>query len=283
MVNFPRSTFTWKSFPIAADPHYMRTGFVGTPGQVHHVRFNFEARCEITDSAGEEKWECFLGAPCRTEYTIAERNLFQVPSNEWRIAVSRDSEVSISHQPGDNSTALRNRKFRRSYQNHNMDIRTFESVIELRDSARIVEATLENRLLNGATTYRDDASGLSVTVEFPVNLINLNETEQRFQICTGPVLLPDLNTWDGREVHRVHVAHVALSQFDHVEFILRHEVLAAPEAREWLDRPVGRDRYELRDPGNPPPGYPPERPKLKAYHDIREMDAENVVLMTEDC
>ena len=282
MVNFPRSTFTWKSLPIAADLHYKRTGFVGTPGQVHHVRFNFEARCEIRESIGGKKWECFLGAPCRTEYTIAERNLFQVPSNEWRIAISRDSEVSISHRPGDTSPALRNRRFSRSYQNHNMDIRTFQSVIELRDSARIVEATLENRLLNGATTYRDDASGLSVTVEFPVNPINLNEAEQRFQICTGPVLLPDLNTWDGREVHRVHVAHVAISQLDHVEFILRHEVIAAPEVCEWLDRPVGLDRFELRDPGNPPSGYPPERPKLKAYHDVREMDAENVVLMTED-
>ena len=94
MVNFPHSTFTWKSRPIAADPHYKRTGFVGTPGQVHHVRFNLEARCEIRESIGGKKWECFLGAPCRTEYTIAERNLFQVPSNEWRIAVSRDSEVS---------------------------------------------------------------------------------------------------------------------------------------------------------------------------------------------
>ena len=282
MINFPRSTFTWKSHPFIIDPHYKRTGFVGEPGQVHHVRFNLEARCEIREDGDGRGWECFLGAPCRTEYTIAERNLFQVPSDEWRIAISRNAEVAISHKPGDTTDPVLNKKFSQRYQDHRIDIRGFQTITELRDPAQIVEASLDNRLLNATTTYRDAASGLSVTIEFPVNLINLNEADSKFQICTGPILLPDMGTWDGTEAHRVFVAHVAVSQMDYVEFILRHEVQAAHEEREWLDQPAGRDRLELRDPDNPPPGYPPARPKLKAYHDVWEMEAENVVLMAED-
>ena len=41
MINFPRSTFTWKSHPWHPDPYYKWAGgFVGTPGQVYHVRFS---------------------------------------------------------------------------------------------------------------------------------------------------------------------------------------------------------------------------------------------------
>jgi len=92
--------------------------------------------------------------------------------------------------------------------------------------------------------------------------------------------LPDLATWDGRDVQRVFLAHVALTQFDQVEFILRREVEAAPEEREWLDQPRGRDRLELLDPNNAPPGYPPERPRPTVYNEVWELEATNVVLRT---
>ena len=52
MVNFPRSTFTWKAHPWKPDPHYRWSGgFVGEYGQFYHVRFNLEARCEVTEEA----------------------------------------------------------------------------------------------------------------------------------------------------------------------------------------------------------------------------------------
>ena len=84
MINFPRSTFTWEAHPYQPDPYYKWTGgFVGINGQVYHVRFNLEAQCAITEEATGKTTELFLGAPCRSEYTIARRNLFQVPSGEW--------------------------------------------------------------------------------------------------------------------------------------------------------------------------------------------------------
>ena len=90
------------------------------------------------------------------------------------------------------------------------------------------------------------ARGLAITVEYPVNLINLNKDHSEFQVCTGPIILPDLATWDGSEVQRVFLAHVAFTEFDHVEFILRREVEAAPAEQEWLrstarSRPPGTD------------------------------------------
>lgn len=255
---------------------------MGEAGQVYHVRFNLEAMCRIHDPGSDIEWECFLGSPCRTEYTIAERNMFQVPSGEFRMAFSRDAAVPVSYRSRTPEPSGKNSRLSDLFQQHQIDIRDFQTADHLMDVPSIVAASLQNKILNAVCTWTDQATGLTVSVEFPVNLINLNEAGAEFQICTGPVVLPDLSTWDGKEAHRVFLAHVALSNFDHVEFILSHEVEASAAERAWLDQPEGRDRLELRDPAVQPPGYPPGRPKLRAYHDVWEMASENTVWMTDD-
>ena len=240
MIDFSRSTFTWKSHPWTPDPHYRwQGGFVGEPGQVYHVRFTLEARCALQHPDRAEPLELFLGSPCRSEYTIARRNLFQVPSGE---------EVSP-------------RSLTEVFADHTVDIRQVAAPRRLVDAADISAATLDGCLLNGISSYRDEETGCLVTVEYPVNVMNLNAADGEWQVCTGPVILPDLTTWDGVEVGRVLVAHVAMSHLDHVEFILRRPVEVAPDELAWLDQPRGRDRLELRDPISPPPGYPPPRPR----------------------
>ena len=281
MINFPCSTFTWKSNSVEPDPHYRYSGgFVGKPGQVYHVRFNLEASCEVRDVASGHVTELFLGAPCRSEYTIATRNLFQIPSGEWRMAFSRKRGLGIARRPSDEVEEVQAVELEEKYPEYKIDVRSFANPEELNEVGRIVEATLNNDLLNARSTYRDVARGLEISVEYPANVINLNQADGEFQICTGPVLLPDLATWDGRDVQRVFVAHVAISRFDRVEFILRREVEASPRDREWLDKPRGRDRLELRDPENPPPGYPLSRPRPTVYNELWDLEATNVVLRT---
>ena len=276
MLNFPRSTFTWKGHPWEPDPYYKWPGgFVGKHGQFYHVRFNLESRCEITEEATGKSTELFLGAPCRSEYTIAKRNLFQIPSGEWRFAFSRQSSLSIATRPSTEAEPASASKLSEKFQDVRIDIRTFSDVEDLTDANQIVEAALNNEVLNAYSTYRD--RDFTVTVEYPVNLINVHVEEADFQVCTGPVLLPDLATWNGEEVERVFVAHVAISDFDFVEFILRREVEAAPEERSWLEQPRGRDRHELIDSNNEPPNYPPERQKPLVYNETWELEATNVV------
>ena len=149
-------------------------------------------------------------------------------------------------------------------------------------ASRVVAATLAHDLLNARSTYRDPATGLVIAVEYPINLINLNAADGEFQVCTGPVLLPDLETWDGREVSRVFLAHAAFSHFDHVEFILRREVAAAESERTWLDQPRGRDRDELLNPENRPPVYPSPRPRPTVFNETWALAATNVVLRAEN-
>ena len=84
------------------------------------------------------------------------------------------------------------------------------------------------------------------------------------------------------DVRRVFLAQAAISAFDWVEFILQREVEASEADREWLDKPRGRDRLELRDPNNPPPNYPPSRPRPTVYNEVWEFEATNVVLQAEN-
>ncbi|MBI2194364.1 MAG: hypothetical protein HYU36_20495 [Planctomycetes bacterium] len=283
MLDFFRSTFTWKNHPWRPDAYYKYPGgFVGQTGQVYHVRFNLQARIEIRERPESPGAEIFLGSPCRSEYTIARRNLFQIPSGEWRMAFTRDSSVPIAHRPSWETESGRCSSLRQTFQNYWIDLRSFPACTELTATREVVKAALARDLLGACCSYRDAARGLQVTVEFPVNLINLNEDPPEFQVCTGPVIVPDLATWDGSGVHRVFLAHVALSSFEHVEFILRREVQASEADREWLDRPRGRDRLELIDPGHAPAGYPPSRPRLTVYNETWELDARNVFLRADN-
>ncbi len=283
MLDFPRSTFTWKAHPRQPDAHFRYAGgFVGRLGQVYHVRFNIESRCMVRDQASGHTADLFLGAPCRTEYTIASRNLFQVPSAEWRMAFSRSTRLHIARRPSNEQEVLSTKLLTDAFQGHDITLRSHRSVSELTTTSQVVDATLANDLLNARSTYRDPARGLTITVEYPVNLINVNAADGEFQVCTGPVLLPDLATWDGREVSRVFLAHAAFSHFDHVEFILRREVAAAESERKWLDQPRGRDRDELLDPKNRPLEYPSPRPRPTVFNETWELAATNVVLRAEN-
>jgi hypothetical protein len=159
-----------------------------------------------------------------------------------------------------------------------LKIRRFGEIRELANAKQIVNATFANDCMNARSSYVDVERNVTVTVEYPVNLINVNEADAEFQICTGPVILPDLATWDGDGVDRVFLAHVAITAFDHVEFILQREVEAIARDREWLDAARGRDRHELWDPASPPSSYPPARPKPTVYNETWALDATNVVL-----
>ena len=279
MIDFPRSFFTWKTFPWQADPYYKYAGgFIGKEGDVRHVRFNLESRCTISDESAGKTTELFVGAPCRSEYTIPRRNFFQIPSDEFRMAFSRTHQIPIARTPGSEADPVAARELSASFQDHRICLKEYPHPIDLRGGAQVVEATLANALLNARCAYRDPQNDLRVTVEYPVNLINVNREDAAFQVCTGPLILPDLSTWNGQSVDRVFLAHAAFTAFDYVEFILRRELAAASEELAWLHQIEGRDRLELHDPDNRPPGYPPPRPSPKVYHEVWALPSENVLL-----
>ncbi len=283
MIDFGRSYFTWTSHPTKPDPHYKYAGgFVGKDGAVHRVRIQFDATCTLTNDKTGKSDELFLLCPCRTEYTIVTENLFQVPNGEFRVVFGREHSVPLARRPSSEPEPLKRRKLSEQFASHQVDLRKFEPARTVTTAEGVIEATVADAVMNGRTTYRDAARGVTVTLEYPIKLINLQQREKLFQVCMGPVPLPDLATWDGVSVDRAFLAHLAFSDFDYMEFMLRRTLEPAESEKGWFYAVRGRDRNELRDPKKVP-SAPRGRPGLTAYDEVvaRQVTTEVLVAPPE--
>jgi hypothetical protein len=223
----------------------------------------------------------YLLCPCRSEYTIVTENLFQVPNTEFRVVFGRTHSVPIAREPANAPEQSQRRVLAEQFADHTVRVRTLEGARRLTTAGEVIEAVWADQTVNGRTTYRDPKRAVTVTLEYPVKLINLQQREGLFQVCTGAVVVPDLTTWDGVGVDRTFLAHLAFSGFDYVEFALRCEIEAHEREKAWLERPRGRDRLELHSPDRRPPGFPPARPRPTVYHDLMRQTAETVLLSAD--
>ena len=275
MIDFNRSFITWTIEWAEPDPVYAYAGgFVGEPGEATTSRLQIDAGCEIVDEARGTACTIYLTAPCRSEFIIADDNLFQVPNGEFRAAVGDACMVPIAAEPSWENEGARRQPIAAQFAEFAIDLRTHDAEALASDDA-VVAASLAGDRLNARSTYRDEARGLTVTVEYPIKLINLHAGGGRYQVCTGAVALPDLTTWDGAGVDRVFAAHAAFTADDHVEFILRRGVEIAERELAWAAAVRGRDRYQRRDSGEPADR---PRPRAAGYFETWELPAVNTVL-----
>ena len=257
-------------------------GFVGSLGEKYHVRFNTQSSFIILDEKSKKYDEVFLGSPCRSEYTIAKDNLFQVPSNEFRMALTNKNKVNIASKPNDNASDINFSKLEGNYIDYKLDIREYNNHIELKKEHEVIKATLNGDLLNAKCSYKDELLGLTVTLEFPVNLINLNYDENEFQVCTGPIIVPDLSSWKIGKTGQVFLAHVAFSSFNYIELILRRNVKPENSEMEWITKPIGLNRNELINPDKTPPLHPEKRWEVTTYNEVWKIKSINVFLSSQN-
>tara|TARA_B100000686_G_scaffold258428_1_gene270711 strand:- start:16095 stop:16967 length:873 start_codon:yes stop_codon:yes gene_type:complete len=283
LINYSSSTFTWKSKSFKEDAYYKYPGgFVGSLGEKYHVRFNTQSSFIILDEKSKKYDEVFLGSPCRSEYTIAKDNLFQVPSNEFRMALTNKNKVNIASKPNDNASDINFSKLEGNYIDYKLDIREYNNHIELKKEHEVIKATLNGDLLNAKCSYKDELLGLTVTLEFPVNLINLNYDENEFQVCTGPIIVPDLSSWKIGKTGQVFLAHVAFSSFNYIELILRRNVKPENSEMEWITKPIGLNRNELINPDKTPPLHPEKRWEVTTYNEVWKIKSINVFLSSQN-
>lgn len=279
MIDFNRSFITWTIEWAEPDPVYaFPGGFVGEPGEATTSRVQIDACFEIVDEARGTACTIYLTAPCRSEFIIADDNLFQVPNGEFRAAVSNAFTVPLATEPSWHDEGTRRQPVGTRFAKVAIDVRTREAVALASDDA-VVAASLAGARLNARSTYGDDSHGLTVTVEYPIKLINLHAGGGRYQVCTGAVALPDLTTWDGHGVDRVFVAHAAFTADDHVEFILRRSIDLAEHELDWAAAVRGRDRYERRVPGESIDRPPP---RAAGYFETWELAADNSIWQASD-
>jgi hypothetical protein len=85
----------------------------------------------------------------------------------------------------------------------------------------IVDATLANRILVARTTLRDEASGTVAHLEYPIKTMNVGHEPDRFQVDTGPIIVPRFDHADLEPILRFDIGHIVYWTLDYAEFVLR--------------------------------------------------------------
>ena len=204
-IDFTNSYMTW--FPQAKD------------GSL--ARIQLDAACTIIDDKGNKAETYYLIAPCRSERMYLDTNLFQMPNYEFCAVWGLDEFMLVrTHWVSERD----NRQYglnRERWADVHLDIRTFPHTRQLNDDAAVVKATMGNLPLIARTDIRDAGSGLRAILEYPVKTMNVIREPQRFQVDTGPLILPNFSATTEHPVEMFDIAHVVYNVFDKAEFILR--------------------------------------------------------------
>ena len=233
MIDFANSYMTW---------------FGATGGSIS--RIDIEAACTLVDPTGAED-SFYLIAPCRAEHTHSDGQLIVMPNYDFRGIFGRSeyriirthwvSEPDYLDDQGLDTTGgrvldepgLHGGK----WDEVRLDVPRFESFTELESNQAVVDATLENRTLVSRTELEDEASGTRAVLEYPVKTMNVLRAPIRFQVDTGPIIVPDFGSTAELAVARFDLAHVVYNLFARGEMILRKPVAVGK----------GGDRVDVTD------------------------------------
>jgi len=190
------------------------------------ARIQLDARCTVDGWGAEGRAETFyLIAPCRSEMMYRDGQLFQMPNYEF-CGIFTGTEV-VLHRTHWTSEAEHpeHARIEDRFDRVAIDTRPL-SATRLASVAEIVEATLANRQIVARTTIRVGGSDQRAVLEYPIKTMNVTTDPAQFQVDTGPVIVPVLDTPNAPPILRFAMAHIVYCTFDRAEFILRvpHEV-----------------------------------------------------------
>lgn len=196
------------------------------------ARILLEARCELTDERSAQADEFFLIAGCRTEWVYQEQTLFQIPSREYRGIWSRQRHMSTGHGMVCEGETKASRPTAESFTSLHFTLRAYPEVTVLDTDAAVAMATERELPLVAQTEIRDTSRGMRALIEYPVKTMNFHPERKRFQVDTGPLLLPDFASVSEHWIEWFDMAHVAYNTFDRAEFIVRRPTPVLVNGRE---------------------------------------------------
>ena len=208
------------------------------------ARIQLDAACTISDAGTGTSETFYLIAPCRAERMYLDTPLFQLPNYEF-CGIWTAQEYLIIR------TGWASAQDNRQYGLHHdrwrvqLDLRHYRAARQLSDDGAIVEATLANLPLVARTTLHDTTHGKQAVLEYPIRTMNLMQQPPRFQVDTGPLLLPDFNRPAAHLIEHFELAHVVYHTLDQAEFILRKPVALAEPSTDYSEVQIHPAQHEI--------------------------------------
>ena len=190
-----------------------------TRGRGNNARIQVEARCVLKDTEKGTNEEYFLLASCKSEDTYGQGDLFTKPNYDFSAIFSRkDYRLIRQHASASNNNPSVG-AIPDFFDDVVFHIQPAGQPQVLGRSGDIVQATLKNRILVGRTELTLKDGKIQAILDYPIKTINVSDQKTLFQVDTGPLLYPNLDSPHTRTIEAFEHAFLAYKTFDRAEFI----------------------------------------------------------------
>ena len=205
--------------------------FVNTKARWNSPRFWVESRCRIVDKQAGKTAEYLQCGLCKAENTFAHRDLFIQDNYDFLPVFSEDQGVIFRRhvRVGDRYRDVR--PIDEWWDGIEPRLRTLRGRV-LSTPDEVFAAMQEGKLIVGQTEIRDETSGRSAVIEYPVKTINFERDRKDWQVDTGPVILPDLSVPPEQWSHTLTLAHVAFRTPYWADFIVDQPTPVQPDQED---------------------------------------------------
>ncbi|MFO0428062.1 MAG: hypothetical protein ACK526_15970 [Planctomyces sp.] len=206
VVDFYRSFLTFRMDLEKTTP---KTVSQAPPFTLNNARFLLECVCRMTPpgKAESDAVEFVLSRSCKAEQVHVTKDIWHDPAADMCLVASREHFLVLKSWDRNNRGVMLNPPSLGPQPERQVGLNS-ECFTDLKIALKrvpgrllsttdeIVDAVLSNRCLVSQSEY-SMADGTRVLLEYPINCINASEREKFYQVDTGPVLLPDRDSFDG--------------------------------------------------------------------------------------
>lgn len=205
--------------PLLTPPTDYGRSFVTTAGGAgNQPVFWMESRCRITDPATGEVRDYYQCGSCKSEDTFATRDLFHENNYDF-LPVFSDKEAVIFRRKLPADSGFRQVVLLSPWGRATPLARSAKMRV-LRTPDEIVAAIQAAVPIVAQTELRDEKTGRTAIIEFPVKTMNLDPSRRIYQVDTGPVLLPDLSLPPDQWSAGLKLAFIAFNEPTWADFIV---------------------------------------------------------------
>ena len=194
-------------------------------------RCAIHASCRLQTRGAPER-EFFLAHPCAGETMYVAKDIIQYPPADFtmtcepgkeymivKVLAEDPIEMRMAHRIGETVPTRDGRGSRITQMD--VHVRSFPSVRELRTDREVSEAMRANLPLTGRSSFLSDDGATTVISEYPVTVMNARPSDLRWQVDTGPVLMPDSSLKSQLTVAQFRQAYLVYNSWDWAELMMR--------------------------------------------------------------
>ena len=193
--------------------------FINTKAVRNSPRFWVESRCRIVDPSAGKTVEYYQCGSCKSEHTFAEKDLFQEDNYDFLPIFSQHESVIFRRHSRYTERYREVMPAEKPWGGTILGLRTCKGRV-LKTPQEVFEAMSAGQLLVGQTKLRDEKTGRTAVLEYPIKTINWHRDREIWQVDTGPVLLPDLSVSAERWSRNLQLAYVAFRTPDWADFVV---------------------------------------------------------------